>query len=158
MLLNSPPCQELWLDLCEPVPKDRLPPGSSLGRTSRQHCTDQAAGHLCGITSPFSSQDPVALPPSCSSCSTQVSSLLLVPCDPFRKLILEPIRSQGAFCAKERGREGMRGQDHMRIRLLCPVSMNTWGRETGTQQSQSPEPRAMREGGLQSPSCTFSGF
>lgn len=28
---------------------------------------------------PFSSQDPMVLPPSCSSCNSQVSFLLLVP-------------------------------------------------------------------------------
>ena len=115
MLLTSLPRQQLCLDLCVLAPKDRLPQGPAWAESPGS--TDQAPGHLCGTTSPVSSADPVALPPSCSSCSTQMPFLLLVPGG--HPGAPGANQSKGNFHSNVRDSEERRGQVKVKVAQSC---------------------------------------
>ena len=114
MLLTSLPRQQLCLGLCVLAPKDRLPQGPAWEESPGS--TDQAPGHLCGTTSPVSSADPVALPPSCSSCSTQMPFLLLVPGG--HPGAPGANQSQGNFHSNVRDSEERRGQVKVKVAVM----------------------------------------
>lgn len=156
MLLNAPPPSQLWLDLCVPAPKDRLPPGpvwaKPLGRT------DWWPGACVAppLLSPLRTQRSCLHPALCAA--PERPSVLLVPSDLSRKHYLEPIREKSgdlplpvAVGVRELGVRTTWGGGSS-----VPSSWTLWAENLAP--SRGTEPRAVWEGCFKALSSTFSGF